>query len=336
MQNGPEKMLAKFGDGARWRRLTLLLSLPLALSMIVAACAGTDTAPEPRSSQLADLSGDITVDGSSTVLPITEAVAEEFRLVAPRVRPAVAVSGTGGGFKRFCSGETDISDASRPIKDSEKQRCADAGIDWIEVPVAIDGLAVIVNADNDFVDSLTVEELERIWKPGSEVTRWNQVRPQWPDQTIKLFGPGTDSGTFDYFTDTINGGEGASRSDYTASENDNVLVQGVAGERYALGYFGYAYYAENADKLKVLGIDPGDGNAVVPTDQSINNGTYRPLSRPLFIYVNIKSIQDKPQVRAFVETYLQEAPRLVPEVGYVPLPQAEYQQSLTQIQSGGS
>ncbi len=275
------------------------------------------------------LSGFVRIDGSSTVFPVTEAVAEEFQIANPNARVTVGISGTGGGFKKFCAGETDISDASRPIKDSEREMCAEAGIEPIEIRVAFDGLAVMVNHGNDFAACMTVDELKRIWEPGSTVSRWSQVRDGWPDEEIKLYGPGTDSGTFDYFTEAIVGEEDASRPDFTASEDDNVLVQGIAGDPYSLGYFGYAYYAENTDKLKLVAIDGGAG-CVEPTPATVESGTYAPLSRPLFIYV-ARSALAKPQVKAFVRYYLEQARLLVPQVGYVPLRDQQYQASLAEI-----
>ena len=264
------------------------------------------------------LSGDVAIDGSSTVFPISEAVAEEFRSVAPDVRVQVGVSGTGGGFKRFCANETDISDASRPIKSSEREICAANGIEFVEMLVGWDGLSVVVNPDNDFVDELTIEELKKIYEPGSTVNNWNQVRASFPDEELTLFAPDVDSGTFDFFTDEVVGEEGASRSDYTASSDDNVLVQGIAGERGAKGYFGYAYYAENQDKLKVLGVD-----GVVPTEETILSGEY-PLTRPLFIYVKVDSLVNKPHVREFVRFYIANAPELVADVDYVPVSTEQY------------
>ncbi len=273
--------------------------------------------------------GMVRIDGSSTVFPITEAVAEEFQKVYPRVRVTVGISGTGGGFKKFCVGETDINDASRPIKQKEKDKAKENGIKYLELPVAYDGLSVLVNPKSDFVDYLTVSELNMIWKPGSQVKKWGDVRPGWPNRPITLYGPGTDSGTFDYFTEVINGKAQVCRADFTASEDDNVLVQGIAGDENALGFFGYAYYAENKDKLKLVPIDAGQG-PVAPAEQTINDGTYQPLSRPIFIYVN-KAATKKPGVKEFVEFYLKQAPILVKEVGYVALPQKQYQQALTQF-----
>ncbi len=287
------------------------------------------TGPE----RVAELSGDISVDGSSTVFPITEAMAEEFGIATDgNVRITVGVSGTGGGFKKFCAGETHISDASRPIKQSEIDLCAEAGIEFIELPVAIDGLSVMVNPANDFVECMTVEELRTVWAPEAEdvVTKWSQVRAGWPEEDIRLYAPGVDSGTFDYFTETVNGESQASRGDFLPSEDDNVLVTGISGDRGALGYFGYAYYAENADRLKLVAIDGGDG-CITPTEETINNGTYAPLSRPLFIYVTADAL-NQPHVKAFVEFYLDQANRqLVSETGYIPFPEVIYDLVLTKF-----
>lgn len=264
------------------------------------------------------LSGSIQADGSSTVFPITEAVAEEFMAeTGGDVRVTVALSGTGGGFKRFCTGETAISNASRPIEESEREVCAQNGVEVVELEIAWDGLAVLVNPANSFVQCLTVEELKRIWNAGSTVRTWQDVRPEWPAQDIKLYGPGTNSGTFDYFTEVINGEGGATRADYTASEDDNVLVQGVAGDASALGYFGYAYLAENRGQLKAVAVDGGEG-CVMPTPETIESGAYAPLSRPLYIYVNRAELQ-RPEVEAFVDFYLANTAELSEAVGYIPL-----------------
>ena len=281
------------------------------------------------SNQQKGLRGTIEIDGSSTVFPITQAVAEEFQNINDDVRVNVGISGTGGGMKRFTVGETDISDASRPIKPSEAETAQENGIEYIELEVAIDGLAVIVNKDNGFVDYLTTDELNMIWMPGSTVESWSDIRPEWPNEPIRLYGPGTDSGTFDYFTDTINGDEGASRPDFTASEDDNVLVQGIAGDQQALGYFGYAYYAENVDKLKIVPIDSGNG-PVTPSDETINAGEYAPLSRPIFIYVSKASLE-RPEVEEFVIFYMEYATELVAEVGYTPLPESVYEANISEI-----
>jgi phosphate transport system substrate-binding protein len=268
------------------------------------------------------LRGTVSLDGSSTVFPISEAVAEEFLAVQPRVRVTVGVSGTGGGFKKFLAGEIDINDASRPIKMKEVDKANEMGIGYIELPVAYDGLSVVVNKKNTWVDHLTVAELSKIWQPGSTVTNWSDVRAGWPEMKIRLYGPGTDSGTFDYFTETINGKSGASRPDYTANEDDNALVQGISGDEGSLGYFGYAYYAANQDKLKLVPIDGGKG-PISPTQTTINNGTYAPLSRPIFIYVRPDAL-DRKEVRAFVDFYIDSAAMLASEVGYIPLPDAVY------------
>ena len=275
------------------------------------------------------LTGTIEIDGSSTVYPITEAVAEEFSKVHPEVRVNVGVSGTGGGFKRFVVGETDISDASRPIKDTEAQSAADNGIAYLEIRVGTDGLSVVVNRENDFVDCLSVEDLKRIWKPGSTIGVWNHVSMFFPGRPLHLYGPDSDSGTFDYFTEEIVGEAQASRADYTASADDNVLVQGISGDRNALGYFGYAYYQENADKVKAVAIDDGNG-CVAPTPETIESGEYTPLARPLFIYVSKKSLE-RPEVAAFVEFYMKHGRSLTREVGYIPLEASAYTNALEMI-----
>lgn len=310
--------------------LSLLLVLVLALGVV--ACGKKEEpkkqpTPAPAPEKKA---ASIKIDGSSTVFPITEAVAEEFRKKNKDINITVGVSGTGGGFKKFTVGETDISNASRPIKDAEKQKAQENKIEYIEIPVAYDGISVVVNKQNTWVDSMTVEELKKIWEPESKVKMWSDIRPSWPKIPIKLYGPGTDSGTFDYFTEAINGKEKASRSDFTPSEDDNVLVQGVAGDKGAMGYFGYAYYAENKDRLKAVPIVNG-GKAITPSEQTINDGTYKPLSRPIFIYVNKASLQ-RPEVKDFVKFYLNEGPKLIPSVGYVPLPEKMYKDSLAKIQ----
>lgn len=302
-----------------------LFSLLFTLAFL-AGCSGGDDSAGSADGQL---SGTVSLDGSSTVFPISEAVAEEFLAVAPRVRVTVGVSGTGGGFKKFLANEIDINDASRTIKDSEAQEALANGINYLEIPVAFDGLSIVVNPNNDWVDSITVEELELIWQPGSVVDSWNDVRPDWPDAPIRLYGPGTDSGTFDYFTEAINGESGASRPDYTASEDDNVLVQGISGDEYALGFFGFAYYIENQDKLKVVPVDGGNG-PVAPSAITINDGTYSPLSRPIFIYLNTASLA-RPEVRSFVDFYIDNAGALANEVGYIELRADQYQESREKI-----
>ncbi len=313
----------------QWKRSPYIVlagaAVIVAAAMLTAACGGGEEGggpTEPGATRPPSVSGKVTVDGSSTVFPITEAVAEEFRNVQGDVQVTVGISGTGGGFEKFCNGETDISDASRPIKQEEIDACAANGIEYIELPVAFDGLAVVVNPENDWVDCLTVEELKKMWEPAAQgtITRWNQIRPDFPDEPLALFGAGTDSGTFDYFTEAIVGESGASRGDYTATEDDNVTVQGVAGTKNALGYFGLAYFEENADRLKLVAID-GGGGCVLPSAETVNNGTYTPLSRPLFIYVRADRADD-PAVQAFVDYYLSDdaIKALVPEVGYVALP----------------
>src|SRR3954463_6592408 len=243
----------------------------------------------------------VKIDGSSTVFPITEAVAEDFQKASKgKFKVTVGISGTGGGFKKFCRGETDISDASRPILKKEMDDCKAAGIEYFELPVAFDALTVVINPKNAFIKQLTIAEMKKMWEPAAQgkVTRWNQVNPQWPDQPMKLFGPGADSGTFDYFTEAVVGKSKSSRGDFTASEDDNVLVQGVARDVNGLGYFGYAYYVENKDKLKAVPIVNDKGQAVLPSMEAVEKGTYSPLSRPIFIYVNAKSLA-KPEVREF-------------------------------------
>ncbi len=333
------------------RRATILVGF-LLIALLLAACGGGKQAKSAsQSSTGSELTGDILIDGSSTVYPITEAMAEEFQKQYPKVRVTVGISGTGGGFKKFCPGETDISDASRPIKQSEVQLCQQNGVEYIELPVAYDGLAIVVNPQNDWVDYMTVEELKKLWEPAAQgkITRWNQIRPEWPDKEIHLFGPGVDSGTYDYFTDAIIGQEGSSRGDFQASEDDNVLVQGIASDPLALGFFGLAYYEENADRLKLVPIDDGNPNngdgPIIPTPETVANGTYQPLSRPIFIYVN-KEAAERPEIDAFVRFYLdpENARTLVREVGYIPLPDRVYQLALERLEkrvtgsvfSGGS
>ncbi|MEN8375761.1 MAG: PstS family phosphate ABC transporter substrate-binding protein [Gemmatimonadota bacterium] len=299
-------------------------TMALALGATLSACGGD-----------ADRSGAVGIDGSSTVYPITEAVAEEYMIANDgAVRVTVGISGTGGGFKRFCAGETDINDASRAIKGSELEACGAAGVEAIELPVAFDGLSVVVNPQNDWVDCLTVGELRRIWEPESAVSSWTHVRDDFPDVELRLYGPGTDSGTFDYFTEAIVGEEDASRADYTASEDDNVLVQGVAGDRGALGYFGYAYYEENADRMKIVPVDSGAG-CVAPSPETVNSGAYAPLSRPVFIYVSSGALE-RPAVVDFVRFYMDNAAALVREVGYIPLQPAQYQDNIDRVDAASA
>lgn len=268
----------------------------------------------------------VKVDGSSTVYPITEAVAEDFQ-IQTKTKVTVGISGTGGGFKKFCRGETDVQNASRPILAKEMEACKEAGIQYIELPIAYDGLTVVVNQNNTFAKTLTVEELKKMWEPAAQgkIKTWDQINPAFPKEPLKLFGAGSDSGTFDYFTEAIVGKAKSSRGDYTASEDDNVVVQGVAGDKNAIGYFGFAYYEENMNKLNAVQISPKKGApAVGPSFESIANGTYQPLSRPIFIYVNAASGAFKPEVKAFIDFYLKNAPTLVKEVKYIPLPANEY------------
>ena len=275
----------------------------------------------------------IKIDGSSTVFPITEAVAEEFQKANSGIKVMVGISGTGGGFKRFARGETDISDASRPIKPKEVDLAKENGIEYIELPVAYDGLSVLVNLKNTWVDHLTVKELKKMWEPSSQgtITKWSQIREGFPDKEIRLFGPGTDSGTFDYFTEAICGKSAASRGDYTASEDDNVLVEGISSDPQALGYFGLAYYEQNKDKLKIVPVDDeNDANGkgpIEPSSQSVMDSTYQPLARPIFIYISTQAAK-KEEVQKFVEFYLKNAPELVAEVGYIPLPKEAYAAAL--------
>ncbi|MGE0056342.1 MAG: PstS family phosphate ABC transporter substrate-binding protein [Dehalococcoidia bacterium] len=314
--------------GARWLKLAAVGALGVLALTFAVACGDSDEDAEtpsgPTNTPAPKLSGSIAIDGSSTVFPITEAVAEEFRKVQSGVQVTVGIAGTGGGFSRFCNGETSISDASRPISQKEIDACAAKGIDYVEIPVAYDGLAVVVNPQNTWAACLTVAELKTIWEPGAQgkVTNWNQVRSSFPDAPLKLYGPGTDSGTFDYFTEVINGKAKDSRGDYTASEDDNVLVQGVSSDKNALGYFGLAYLEENLSKLKDVKVDGGKG-CVEPTAKTVTDGTYAPLSRPLFIYVK-KADSEKPEVKAFVDFYLKNAAKLSEEVGYVKFPDNFY------------
>jgi phosphate transport system substrate-binding protein len=304
-------------------RLTHFGAVATVISLLAACGGGSDASGSGA------LSGRVQIDGSSTVFPIQEAVAEEFQISNPSVRVTVGVSGTGGGFKRFCVGETDLSDASRPIKDSEVEKCRAAGVEYTEIAMGWDGLSVVVNPRNDFAQCLTTAELRKIWKPNSDVTTWADVRSAWPNEEIRLYGPGTDSGTFDYFTEEINGESGASRADYQASEDDNILVQGIAGDRYAMGYFGYAYYIENTDRLRVLGVDGGAG-CVSPSDRTISDGSYAPLARPLFVYVKNGAL-GRPEVRAYVDFMISSAEELVPSTGYHALSAAEYKADMALI-----
>jgi phosphate transport system substrate-binding protein len=292
------------------------LSAALVLTAGLAAC-GSDNNPTGSGDTAEQLSGAVKVDGSSTVGPLSKAAADLYAEEQAKVNVTVGTSGTGGGFKKFCVGETDVSDASRPIKDTEKAECDAKGVKYAELIVANDALSVVVNKDNTWADCLTVAQLKKIWEPKSKVTNWNQVDPSFPNEPMKLFGAGTDSGTFDYFTAEINGEEGASRTDYTPTEDDNVTVQGVTGSKGGLGYFGFTYYEENADKLKLVKVD-GGGGCVEPSVATAQDGSYKPLSRPLFVYVSGASLT-KPQVKDFVDFYIENIDEVVKEAKYVPL-----------------
>jgi phosphate transport system substrate-binding protein len=290
------------------------------LSLVLAGVASASMAPLTMAQDASKLSGRIKIDGSSTVGPITTAVAEEFKTVAPKIDVTVGISGTGGGFKRFCSGETDISNASRPIKKEEAEAAKKVGVEFIELPIAFDGLSIVVNKDNYWCESLNMEQIRFIFRSGNPARTWKDVNPEWPDEMIKIFSPGTDSGTFDYFKEETVGKDGSIRSDMSVSEDDNVLVTGVSGDRNAIGFFGFAYYVENRDKVKIVKVDAGKG-AVEPTHETIENGAYAPFGRPLFIYINKQSAA-RPEIKAFVEYFLTEGPGLAEEVGYVKLPAA--------------
>lgn len=284
-------------------------------------------------SPVAHAAGMVKIDGSSTVFPITEAVAEDFQNAQKgAIRVTVGISGTGGGFKKFCRGETDVVNASRPILQKEMEECKKAGVQYIEMPVAFDALTVVINPRNTWLKTITVAELKKMWEPAAQgkITRWNQINPAWPDETIKLYGAGADSGTFDYFTEAIVGKAKSSRGDFTASEDDNVLVQGVASDKNGLGFFGFAYYIENQKKLTAVPLDAGEG-PVLPSAKTVEDGTYQPLSRPIFIYVNIKSAE-RPDVRKFIEFYMKNAPALVREVKFFPLPNEAYATNLLHLE----
>ena len=289
-----------------------------ALALAATGCGGGDGG------------GAISADGSSTVGPFTTKAAEDFRAQGG-ADVTVGISGTGGGFERFCIGETDISNASRAIKDEEAAICEENGVEYVELEVALDALTNVVNAENDWATCLSVEQLNAIWKPGSKVESWNQVDPSFPDVSLKLFGPGTDSGTFDYFTGEINGEEGASRTDYSPSEDDNVIVQGVAGERGGLGYFGYTYFEENADTLKALEVD-GGGGCVGPGVETAQDGTYAPLSRPLFMYVSLDALGESEDLREFARFALENARSIAEEARYVPLSQQQLDEQLQKLE----
>lgn len=321
----------------------LLTAFALGCSSNPAAPPGADQKAEPGEPAAAPAANptpsgaNIAIDGSSTVYPITEAVAEEFQK-GKDVRVTIGVSGTGGGFKKFCKGEVAIAGASRPIKPTEVELCKGASIDYIELPVAYDGLAVVIHPTNTFAATMTVAELKKIWEPEAQgkVTKWNQIRPEWPDKEIHLFGAGVDSGTYDYFTLAINGKEHASRGDFTSSEDDNMLVQGVSNDPLAMGFFGYAYYSSNATKLKAIAVDDGNPangeGGITPSPETVAKGTYQPLSRPIFIYVS-KAAAARPEIIAFIEYYLTKGSALVQEAGYVPLPDKAYELALARFKA---
>ena len=305
------------------------LFIVLGISLILSSCGSKSTKTEETNK----ITGEIRIDGSSTVYPITEAVAEEFRTSQPDVKVTVGISGTGGGFKKFGRGETDINDASRPIKDKEDSTCKVNNIKHVQLKIAFDGLVIVANTANTWLDHLTVAELKKIWEPAAEgkIKRWNQIRPEWPNEEFHLYGPGTASGTYDYFTEAIVGKSGSSRADYTASEDDNVLVQGIAGDKNGIAFFGLAYYEENKDKLKLVGVDNGNG-AILPSIETVKAGTYAPLARPIFIYVSDAAVKRK-EVVTFVNFYMDNASKLVPEVGYIPLTTEEYQSEISKFKT---
>jgi phosphate transport system substrate-binding protein len=296
-----------------------------------------NTLPAPaQETDLSALSGEIVSDGSSTVGPLTQAVAEEFNAQAPDVQTTVDISGTGGGFERFCAGETDLQNASRAIEDEERTLCAENGVDWYEFEVAYDGITVVTNKENTWLTCIRTDQLKQLWQKESPANAWADLNPDYPADTVALYGPGTDSGTFDFFVEAILG-EDDIREDFTPSEDDNVLVEGVAGDVNALGYFGLAYYEANQDILNAVAIDNGDGNCVAPSPESVQDGSYAPLSRPLFVYVTAASLQ-RPEVQEFVQFYLSEAPTLASEVGYVASPDETYAEDMTSFEaaiSGG-
>lgn len=294
----------------------------IAASILVSCGSKNNNTTEQKTTKV---SGEIKIDGSSTVYPITEAVAEEFRTAQPDVKVTVGISGTGGGFKKFGRGEIDINDASRPIKDQEAAACKEINLNYVQLKIAFDGLVIVTNKENNWLKSITVAELKKIWEPEAQgkITKWNQIRAEWPNEEFHLYGPGVASGTYDYFTESIVGKSGSSRGDFTASEDDNVLVQGVSGDKNGLAFFGLAYYEENKEKLSLVSVDNGKGS-VLPSIETVKNGTYAPLARPIFIYVSDVAVK-KPEVVEFVNFYLTNASTLVPEVGYIALTNEEYQ-----------
>lgn len=322
-----EKMKNKLKTQNTKMKMKTWMSATVIAAVLFAACGSpkSDKAEETGNK----LKGEVKIDGSSTVYPISEAVAEEFRTAQPDVKVTVGLSGTGGGFKKFGRGETDINDASRTIKEEEAKNCEANNIHFLELEVAYDGLSIVVNPQNDWVKDITVAELKKMWEPAAQgkITKWNQIRPEWPNEEFHLYGAGTESGTYDYFTEAIVGESHKSRGDYTASEDDNILVQGVAGDKNALGFFGFAYYEENQSKLKLVPLNDGDDSngagAILPSVETVKNKTYAPLSRPLFIYVNSVAV-DRPEVNEFVKFYLENAGALSREVGFIPMSDEEY------------
>lgn len=309
----------------------LALAATMTGALALAGCGSSDAKSEDASNGNSSLKGDVAIDGSSTVYPIMEAVSEEYMLEQPDVKVSVGFSGTGGGFKKLIAGDTDMSNASRPIKDEEKQQLEDKGVDYTEFELAYDGLSIVVNKDNTWVDSLTVDELKKLWVDNGKKKLWSDIRPEWPKEEVKFYSPGTDSGTYDYFNEVILE-EQPIVEDVTLSEDDNVLVQGVSGDKNAIGFFGFAYYAENKDKLKVVPIDAGKG-AVEPTHETIKDGSYTPLSRPLYIYVNNEAVTEKEQVADYMKFTLENAGDMAEEVGYVKMPDEKYDEALKELES---
>ncbi|MGB0871601.1 MAG: phosphate ABC transporter substrate-binding protein PstS family protein [Solirubrobacterales bacterium] len=306
--------------------LIALTTIALSLALVAAGCGSDDDS----GSSNGDLSGSIKIDGSSTVAPLSEAAAEKFQAENPNVRVTVGTSGTGGGFEKFCAGETDISDASRPIKDEEIEACEKNGISYEQLVVANDGLAVVVNPENDFAQCLTLDQLKTIWDKGSKVDNWNQVDSSFPDEKMELYGPGTDSGTFDYFTEAVNGEEGQSRSDYNATEDDNVIVQGVSGSKGATGYFGLSYVEQNEGKVKAVEVDGGDG-CVAPSTETVQDGTYKPLGRELFIYTSGDALQ-RPEVKSFLDFYINNQAEIAEQALYVPMTEEQAAASMAAVE----
>ncbi|MGE7764510.1 phosphate ABC transporter substrate-binding protein PstS family protein [Peribacillus sp. NPDC096540] len=298
---------------------------------VAAGCGSNDTSNSGKGNETASdkLKGEVIMDGSSTVFPIMEAVAEEYMAEQPNVKVSVGSSGTGGGFKKFIAGETDLSNASRPVKDEESALLDEKGIEYTEMKLAFDGISVVVNKDNEFIDKMTTEELKNLWVDNGSVKKWSDIRPEWPKEEIKFYSPGTDSGTYDYFNEVILD-EKPMVENATLSEDDNVLVQGVEGDKNAIGFFGFAYYAENKDKLKIVSIDNGKG-AVEPTHETIKSGEYAPLSRPLYTYVSNKSVAEKEQVADYTQFVIENAGELSEEVGYISLPEEEYKKDLDKL-----